>query len=145
MGSLLTCLLLCQLTGQGPQRLCVQDIVVPGYPRLARIAQLEGSVSLELRIGEDGTVLSAEGSGAHPLLVQEAEKNIREWTFAMFPQSTEFPISHRIVFTYRLQGKPEYREPIPRVVLHLPDRVEIISRPSEVQPQGIPRVEGPHL
>jgi TonB family protein len=112
----------------------VHEIVVPTYPRLARVAQLEGSPSVELEIGKDGKVLSAKGSGAHPLLVQDAEKCLRQWVFAPIPEGLKLPVKHKVTFRYKLQGKPQYYDPVPRVVLHLPDLVEITSRPYEIQP-----------
>jgi TonB family protein len=110
----------------------VRHVVVPGYPRLARIARLEGTVSVEVEIGTDGTVISAKASGAHKLLERAAEENLRQWTFE--PTARGSVSKHTIIFTYRLDGKEEDSESPPVVILDLPCRIEIIAHPPEPQP-----------
>lgn len=131
-----------QLAAYEVPHVCVRDIVAPSYPRLARMAQLQGSVWLELKIDQSDRILSAQGSGAHRLLVEEAEKNIRQWTFAPIAGAVRFPITHRIEFRYQLKGKPRYDEPIPKVIFHLPDRVEITSPPFEMQTEAASHAGG---
>lgn len=119
----------------GGDDVCVRHLVVPGFPRLARMARLQGPVTIEIEIGEDGKVVSAKASGVHRLLERASEENIRQWTFR--PATlTGSPISRqlRITYTYKLVGKEQYDDPPPYVVFDLPHRVEITSRPPEPQP-----------
>src|SRR5512147_2553624 len=67
---------------------CVLHLVVPQYPHLARSARLQGSVQVEVEVGTDGRVTSAAGSGAHKLLVQAAEQNVRQWIFSSPTRAT---------------------------------------------------------
>jgi len=118
----------------GAEDVRVRQIVAPVYPRLAWLATLQGSVSMELEIGRDGKVESAKASGAHPLLMEESEKNIRLWTFGPFPEGTAFPLKLAVRYAYKLDGEPEYYMSQPNVVITLPDRVQIVARP----PKPIP-------
>lgn len=117
------------------QRVCVRHMIVPGYPRLARLARLQGSVSVEIQIDAKGEVVSAAATGASNILQRAAEQNLRQWTFyprrlAGGSSSTRFAIT----FVYRLEGEQEYYDPPPRVVLDLPSRVQIMTNPPEPQP-----------
>jgi len=108
----------------------VRHIVSPGYPRLARIAQLQGPISVDVRIAPDGKIVSAKASGAHQLLLRETEDNVRKWIFE--PSATE---SHQIIhYRYILTGKQMYADPVPAVSFDLPNEVEIRSNPFEPQP-----------
>lgn len=115
-------------------QLCVRHVVVPGYPRVARMARLQGSVTVRVKIASDGTVLEATGRGANGLLVRASEDNVRKWVFGRPPLGATVPRNQEVTYAYTLQGPPEYGESTPTVVLDLPSRVEISARPPEVQP-----------
>jgi len=70
----------------------------PSYPKLALQIGLQGTVSVQVLIDEDGRVLSAKGTG-HPLLVPEAEKAAKQ---ARFSQTTisGIPVKVSGVITY---------------------------------------------
>lgn len=53
--------------------------VVPQYPSLARQMNLQGTVRLEVSVGENGSVKSVEVKGGSPLLVQSAQDAVRLW------------------------------------------------------------------
>ena len=115
----------------GPDEICVQTLVVPAYPPVVLAARIQGDVTLQLEIGEDGKVSSATAkTSAHELLSKAAATNIREWTFKLPPGVRKFPISHTIVYTYKIVGQAGDL-PLP-VVIHLPDRVEIRGRPPRI-------------
>ena len=56
-------------------------LVAPGYPELARIAQIQGTVNVRVHLGQTGGVLSMEVTGGHTLLKEEVERNIAKWRF----------------------------------------------------------------
>ena len=115
--------------------ICVRHVVVPGYPRLARMARLQGSVTIEVEVGTDGTVTSTKASAASKLLARASEENVRLWTFCAPAATGSLASSHTtITYTYKLEGNEEYYDPPPKVVLDLPSRVEITSHPPEAQP-----------
>jgi TonB family protein len=99
------------------------------------MAQLEGTVTVVIEIGSDGRVISAKASGPSKLLERASEENARHWTFSGPP--TRLGSGSRqtkITYVYKLEGKPQYYDPPPTVVLDLPERVEITSQPPEPQP-----------
>jgi len=102
----------------------------PNYPRLARIARIEGAAKLMVTIGESGKVISVKGVSGNPILQSAAEENIREWTFNPGPQRT-LEISYDFGLT---DPAVDFGcEPEAQVIFDLPERVVIrsrLSRPS---------------
>jgi len=108
------------------------------YPQLARQAQLQGTVVIKVKIGSDGSVLAAKPlthdedpqANAHPLLRDETEKLVKNWTFGCANCSSDKSYEKTIKFTYRLEG-----EGIPyddtRVSMDLPDEVIVTASPVE--------------
>lgn len=128
--ALLVCIILLTGTCRG-QPLQVQRIANPDYPIQAHTRNIQGTVRVDIEIGPDGRVLSAKASGAHGILVDAAEKNVRQWVFGPFPPVGEFPIYHTVTYVFRLEGKPAFVAYPPLILTHLPDRVEIRTRPFE--------------
>lgn len=111
---------------------CVKHILVPRYPRLARLAQLQGAVTVKIEIGIDGTVVSTVSSGPDDLLRRASEENVQHWTFCRAPEGTG-PRMYSLTYVYKLEGAKEYNGSPPIVSIDLPDRVEIIGNPPEPQ------------
>jgi TonB family protein len=127
MRRLAACLLLVplHLVAAGP--LCVRHVVAPRYPVVARGAQVQGTVILEVEIQSSGRPVVQSASGGDPLLRKEAQKNLEQWLFGPFPQGLQFPIKHRIRYVYELQGE---RSDLPgSVIFDLPDQVRIVEHP----------------
>ena len=55
--------------------------VPPQYPTLARSMNIKGSVRAVALVAPNGTVKSVEVKGGHPVLVEEAQKALRQWKF----------------------------------------------------------------
>jgi len=55
--------------------------VDPVYPQQARDAGIEGSVTLDVTIGEDGHVESVDPKEGHPLLAAAAADAVRQWVY----------------------------------------------------------------
>jgi TonB family protein len=113
---------------------CVKHIVVPGYPHLARVATLQGTVTVEIEIDSDGSVTSKRSSGPNDLLRRASEENAARWTFC--PASSETVARKRsIVYIYKLEGPKEYPyDSAPIVSIDLPNHVEIVAHPPKPMP-----------
>ncbi len=62
--------------------------VVPDYPNLAREMNITGKVKLEAIVEPDGHVKSTRPVGGSPLLVESAEKALKNWKFEPGPKET---------------------------------------------------------
>lgn len=130
----LTSFLFLGTAAYGGERTCVRHLVAPGYPHLARMASLQGSVTVNFEILPDGRVISASGSGAaHKLLISASEENIRLWTFEPLQPPATSPAKRKITYVYKFKGKQLYHDPPPTVVLDFPDRVKITTHPPQLQ------------
>lgn len=102
-----------------------------GYPDIARGAQIQGSVDIEIIISSDGAVSSANAVSGHPVLKQAAEKNVRSWKFD--PNSAgNRPLT--VKYEFRLELPKTYYRPESRNLFELPTRVTVISNFPEPQP-----------
>jgi hypothetical protein len=110
--------------GQGGETVCAKHIEVPEYGRMARLARLEGKVTLSITIDADGKVIQAKGTGAHQLLRDQSEKNILLWTFT---KPTHAPAVQTMVYEYVLEGPP-LENYYSHATFDLPDHVTISSR-----------------
>ena len=115
----------------------VKHLVPPlRYPQLARQAQFQGTVVIELRISADGNVIdaksidSSEDPRAHagPFLKSETEKLVRLWTFGCANCSPGEPYEAKTAFVYRLEGEPILYDDS-KVSMDLPDEVVITASP----------------
>ncbi len=143
MRAFAACLLLCLVACQD-YRLHVRELVTPEYPREARVRNIQGTVKVDVLIGPDGKVIVADGSGAHPILVEAATRNVRQWVFGPFPPVCEFPINHTVTFVYKLEGPPASVVLGPMIRTYLPDRIELQSRTfeSDLPPATAPATTG---
>ena len=55
--------------------------VDPVYPAQARAEGIEGSVTLQVTIGEDGQVQSAEPIEGNPILAAAAQEAVKQWGY----------------------------------------------------------------
>ena len=126
----LFCLLIACTACHSAPEIRVQQLVTPDYPDNAHFLNIQGTVTVHIRIGPDGRVQTASGEGAHPYLVKAAEDNVRKWVFGPFPPRGEYPIYHTIKYVYILEGKSAsvFYFP-PAVRTYLPDRLEIQTMP----------------
>jgi TonB family protein len=67
--------------GPNVQHAMLLHKVDPVYPAQARAAGIEGSVSLTVRIGEDGQVQSADPTDGNPILAAAAQEAVRQWGY----------------------------------------------------------------
>jgi len=67
------------------------------YPPLARQTRTEGNVRVHIAIARSGLVEHAETLQGHPLLVQWALQNAKEWRFAAMESPLELDITYKFV------------------------------------------------
>jgi len=101
------------------------------YPGVARAAQIQGAVDVEIEIDSQGKVSSAFAISGHPLLKESAEKNIRTWRF-----DTSSSDSRRLTVRYEfiLEPPKTYYRPESRNLFDLPTRITVVSKLPEPQP-----------
>jgi TonB family protein len=66
----------------------VSHRVVPDYPNVAREMNITGKVKIEATVEPDGHVKSTRAVGGSPLLVESAEKALKNWKFETGPKET---------------------------------------------------------
>jgi TonB family protein len=59
----------------------VSHRVVPDYPTIAREMNITGKVKIEATVAPDGHVKATRAVGGSPLLVDSAEKALKNWKF----------------------------------------------------------------
>jgi len=101
------------------------------YPDFARAAQIQGAVDVEIVIGSDGGISSANAISGHPALKEAAEKNIKRWRFDS-GSTSDRPLSVR--YEFRLELPKICYRPESRNIFELPTRVTVISNFPEPQP-----------
>jgi TonB family protein len=87
------------------QSVFVNNLVIPTYPPVAKVALIQGEVTVEIEIDRDGRVISARALGGDPTLVRSTELNVSEWTFGLTSEPKSFPVKHTITYAYKLLGK----------------------------------------
>jgi TonB family protein len=103
------------LVGVGQAFCQVTHMEAPLYPDLARQARIEGTVKFKAHLNPGGNVNQLEGLEGHNLLKEEAERNLRKWTFA--PTKAE---SVEIWYEFRLLKPDVSYVPESRVAINLP-------------------------
>lgn len=114
------------------QTLLPKHIETPIYPPLARIARIQGTVTLKVTIDADGNVERAEvaNDAARPIasvLQESAIDNMQHWTFEKPPSA---PFTQVVAYRYAFDGSlpaNDGRNPITKVNIDLPDRVTILA------------------
>ena len=66
-----------QESGEAPRKITTR--VNPQYPALARTMKLGGTVKMTISVAPNGSPKQIEPKGGNPVLIQSAERAIREW------------------------------------------------------------------
>jgi TonB family protein len=64
--------------------------VEPNYPQMARIAHIQGDVTIRVLIDKEGHVAKLKAVGGHPILIQSAMDAVKQWVYK----------------PYQVEGKP---------------------------------------
>ena len=119
-----------------------RPIVTPTlhYPEMARMARIQGIVTLKVRLADDGRVTGAEVAGTTSNTTKGGDKflsnaaidNVTKWEFeptdANAPTIREFEMQ----YVFRLRGKPSPNASTRMKVKSPPLAVEITGRPPQV-------------
>jgi Gram-negative bacterial TonB protein C-terminal len=111
-----------QSTPYTPESPVVNSAQMPLFPVLARQARIEGAV--QVKVTTDGTsITKITASGAHKILLDAAEENVRTWKLYRHK-----PQTFTVTFVYKLES-PEVNGFVnPTVLLELPSRVEVRTK-----------------
>ena len=66
----------------------VSHKIMPDYPPVARQMNITGKVKIEAVVEPDGHVKSTHAVGGSPLLIQSAERALKDWKFEPGPKET---------------------------------------------------------
>lgn len=66
----------------------VSHRVLPDYPIIAKDMNITGKVKIEATVEPDGHVKSTRPVGGSPLLVESAQKALKNWKFEPGPKET---------------------------------------------------------
>jgi len=101
---------------------------LPSYPPIARVANVIGTVNVDVTVAEDGTVAFAKAIDGHPLLRSVSEAAALKWAFAPSKGNVE-PRVVRLTFTFRLLAEGAVESELKPIFL-TPYHVEIRQMPS---------------
>ena len=110
------------MLGQTSQPIVVTYLESIAYPPVARDAQIQGTVGVDVDISPEGDVISAAATSGHPTLKQAAEQNSRRWKFAAGSKK-------RLSITYEFsleEPRTTYR-PETKNYFDLPSRVRVVT------------------
>jgi TonB family protein len=73
----------------------VVNKVIPQYPTLARSMNLQGVVRADVLVAPDGKVKFIDVKGGHPVLVDAAQRALRDWRWEPAPRETHESVELR--------------------------------------------------
>jgi Gram-negative bacterial TonB protein C-terminal len=119
----------------------VKHLEPPYYPPLARMTRVHGSITMKLKIGADGKVLAIESSSldtpntsAFAMLKEDAERNIKTWTFGCVGCASGAAFDHTIKYKYILDDN-NLPPSTAKTVMDLPNEVTMSAGPVLIQPE----------
>ncbi|HEV2489525.1 MAG TPA: energy transducer TonB [Candidatus Acidoferrales bacterium] len=62
----------------------LQHMVVPVYPQIALVANIQGTVTLHAIIGQDGSIKELEYTAGPPILMRAAMNAVKQWKYKPF-------------------------------------------------------------
>ena len=95
-------------------------VAITEYPRVPRLARVQGTVEVKCTLDANGTVTSAEALSGPQLLQEPARRNALQWKFQ--PASKEVRgNSATLMYVFLLEGKPQ-DAPSSTFVFEMPNR-----------------------
>jgi len=108
------------------------------YENVARLARLQGTVTVRLTVSGEGDVIAAEPSSTdgllkeHPILQAKTAELTRRWKFTCPNCSKDGEYQYNVTFIYKLEGKEtSYNDT--QIAVDLPDQVTIKANPPMIE------------
>jgi len=76
------------------------------YPGIARTARIEGTVSLQATVNEQGDTSDVVAISGHPLLKEASIQNVKNWKFG-WGSPCACKVTRQVTFVYKLSGRQE--------------------------------------
>ncbi len=114
---------------------CIETLVTPPYPVIARRGGIFGTVEAHLRIDPSGRVDSVEIVRGHSLLRGYVQDALRQWTFCPSREETELNVTVTFVLV-----EPRTNTAVTTTVkAQLPHKIEVVSNlPEDIGPDVLP-------
>lgn len=117
--------------------------IAPAYPRIARQARIQGTVTLQVQINKTGDVESMQLISGHPMLAPAAIDAVKQWKYDPYLVNGEaVDVETRVTVNFSLPNK----SPVEGVVGDAPGGIPPggkgginSSAPLEMPPAGSPR------
>jgi TonB family protein len=93
------------------------------YPAIARVAQIQGDVRLDIEVDRTGQIISVSKIDGPDSLATAAAKEIKEWRYTSSAQSWHV----NLVIHYSLVRPPLPSAPVARVAISTPFDVSVTS------------------
>ena len=109
---------------------CVRHVEPLQYPNIARLARVQGIVSVHLKIGPDGrvkevtTAITDQRYKVQDILKRDTELAVRKWTFSCSDCAPDADFELDMSFDYHLLDEERQNSPT-EVILDLPDKVSV--------------------
>jgi TonB family protein len=101
---------------------CVLHLESLQYSQAARMAKIQGKVSVAVELSPTGTVTSVAATSGPAILRRDAEDNLKKWRFNG-GEKTQI----EIVYEFRLEEPEVDYIPATRMIFDLPNRVLVMS------------------
>lgn len=114
----------------------ITALQMPCYPRMARLARVQGTAKIKLVKAADGSVKSAEAVEGSPLLTKAAVDNARTWKFTT-PDYHDPLEPTTVVFEYKLEDSVDSSDTntcATSVTFQSWSRVTVVSNPVQAMP-----------
>jgi TonB family protein len=102
-----------------------KHIEFSSYNVIARVAHVDGDVTLDVAVDAEGNVTNAVAVSGPRILSDGALQNVRRWTFENPNRS---PLSQRITYEYRIEGKGG-EQAVSTVIFDPPGHVRVVVNP----------------
>jgi hypothetical protein len=109
---------------QPPTDLRLEHADVPFYPPMARIADITGTVQIEVTIKNGVMAITEVKSPAPPILVNATLENLKTWKFA-----SDANAAFRITYIYEVEREGTASPGNPRIEMQLPNLIKITAQP----------------
>lgn len=107
---------------------------LPQYPALARLARVQGEVTVEFVLNTSGEPISVTAISGNPLLRGAAEQNVRTWRFQLPKDVVRTEWKYATTFNFKISNDDQpYENPKLTVTLNSFRYVEVITNSPSIK------------